>query len=216
MNYCQFRNDFIKRMCNSATPILPAEYQQVEYLQSSGTQYIDTGVLLSDNYERVEIKLNVTSANNKSRYFSSWSDGLNRGSIVTYGTSTNPLGSVYVGSTGYSITNTATNTDYTIDLTADNGTLTGSYCGINVNKSYNNSVVTNYKIGLFCEFSNLGVGGQCYAKIYYFRLHTSRGLARDFVPCYRKSDSKPGMYDLVTDTFFTNAGTGEFIVGNNV
>lgn len=32
------------------------------------------------------------------------------------------------------------------------------------------------------------------------------------IPCVRKSDSKPGMYDTVTKTFYTNAGTGEFIV----
>lgn len=39
-------------------------------------------------------------------------------------------------------------------------------------------------------------------------------LVRYFVPCYRKSDNKPGMYDLVTDSFFTNRGTGEFDYGD--
>lgn len=217
MNKCELLNLTIQRLATGgATPILPPEYQQVEYLQSTGTQYVDTGILLSDNYERVEVKLNVTSANNRSRYFSSWSDSLNRGAIIAYGTSTNPLGNIYVGSTDYSITNTAINTDYTIDLTADNGLLTGSYCGVNVNKSYNGSVVTGYKIGLFCEFNNQGASGQCTAKIYYFRLHTSAGLQRDYIPCYRKLDNKPGMYDIVNDTFYTNAGTGEFTAGNNV
>lgn len=30
------------------------------------------------------------------------------------------------------------------------------------------------------------------------------------IPSVRNSDNKPGMYDLVTNTFFTNEGEGEF------
>ena len=41
-------------------------------------------------------------------------------------------------------------------------------------------------------------------------------LIYDFIPCYRKSDNVAGMYDLVSEQFFTNVGTGEFIVGPNV
>ena len=36
------------------------------------------------------------------------------------------------------------------------------------------------------------------------------------VPCYRKSDNVIGAYDTVTDTFYTNAGTGTFTKGNDV
>ena len=38
-------------------------------------------------------------------------------------------------------------------------------------------------------------------------------LTRDFVPVIRKSDNKPGMWDKVTRTFYTNAGSGEFNYG---
>lgn len=41
-------------------------------------------------------------------------------------------------------------------------------------------------------------------------------LLRDMIPCYRKSDSAIGMFDLVSQTFFTNAGTGVFTVGEDV
>ena len=33
------------------------------------------------------------------------------------------------------------------------------------------------------------------------------------VPCYRKLDGKPGMYDLVRNVFFTSRGTSEFDIG---
>ena len=32
-------------------------------------------------------------------------------------------------------------------------------------------------------------------------------------PVYRKSDSKPGMYDIINNRFYTNQGSGEFFVG---
>ena len=41
-------------------------------------------------------------------------------------------------------------------------------------------------------------------------------LVRNFIPCYRKSDTEIGLYDLVNDVFYTNAGSGTFIKGNDV
>ena len=36
---------------------------------------------------------------------------------------------------------------------------------------------------------------------------------REFVPCYRKSDSEPGVYELYTHTFYPNEGIGTLIAG---
>ena len=47
---------------------------------------------------------------------------------------------------------------------------------------------------------------------YYFKINDRC----EFIPCYRKSDDKPGMYDLITKQFFINQGEGEFLVGPNV
>ena len=45
-----------------------------------------------------------------------------------------------------------------------------------------------------------------------FRVTNLGNSKLDLIPCIRKFDSKPGMYDTVSKTFYTNAGTGEFIV----
>lgn len=218
MNYCRFRNDFIKRMAHAggATPILPPEYQQVQWLQSTGTQYINTGIVIPSNYERLEIKLQCGSYSSNSRYFGSWSDS-NKASIIGYSNS-GPLDQIYLGRTTVNVTTTQSGIDYTIDVTADNGTITGVWCRANVNATYSGLVGAYQSASRReCIFAQLTNGIQYgSAKIYYYRLHTSNGLACDFVPCYRKRDNKPGMYDLVTNTFFTNAGTGEFITGNPV
>lgn len=48
-------------------------------------------------------------------------------------------------------------------------------------------------------------------RVYSLKIWNSIGvLLGDFVPCVRKADSKPGIYNLVTGGFFTNQGTGEF------
>ena len=42
------------------------------------------------------------------------------------------------------------------------------------------------------------------------KIWDNNALIRDYIPVIRNSDNKPGMYDRVTKTFFTNQGTGEF------
>lgn len=39
---------------------------------------------------------------------------------------------------------------------------------------------------------------------------------RNFIPCYRRSDNVIGLYDLVENKFYTNAGTGNFLKGPDV
>lgn len=47
----------------------------------------------------------------------------------------------------------------------------------------------------------------------FYRIWENNILIRDMRPCVRISDNKPGMYDLVNDAFYTNAGPGEFTWG---
>ena len=49
-----------------------------------------------------------------------------------------------------------------------------------------------------------------YNRRYRVKIRDTWTLVRDFVPCYRKSDSVIWMYDLVNKQFYTNAWTGTF------
>jgi hypothetical protein len=53
-------------------------------------------------------------------------------------------------------------------------------------------------------------------KIYRAELYNGSIKVIDMFPVYRKSDGKPGMYDVIRNTFYTNAGSGEFILGPTV
>lgn len=50
-------------------------------------------------------------------------------------------------------------------------------------------------------------------KVYYLQITEGMNLVRNFIPARRDSDGVLGMYDTVTNTFFTNSGTGNFIAG---
>lgn len=50
-------------------------------------------------------------------------------------------------------------------------------------------------------------------KLYHFKIWLDDNLRFNGIPARRDSDGEIGMYDTVTNTFFTNSGTGEFIGG---
>lgn len=50
-------------------------------------------------------------------------------------------------------------------------------------------------------------------RIAYLRLHDAGKLVRDFVPVLSLSDSKSGLYDRLSGKFYENKGTGAFLSG---
>ena len=52
--------------------------------------------------------------------------------------------------------------------------------------------------------------------LYNLRFYNNSEVVEDFVPCYRKADSVPGLYDVVNHIFYTNSGSGSFTVGRDI
>ena len=46
-----------------------------------------------------------------------------------------------------------------------------------------------------------------------FKDNATQKIIQDFVPCQRKSDNMVGMWERVSQTFFTNSGSGTFLAG---
>ena len=180
-------------------PRLPVAYQEVEYLESTGTQWIDTGYTHSGNciysvscalmsrtpaYQQVvgrmgdntHIGCNSGGMSWQSRYSSGFS---NPGSPVTIGTK-------------YSVT--LARGEFTVDGT---------------------SYPFTPAVGVYAETKVLfGLGSW---RVYAFGVIELPGTpVRDLVPVVRKSDSMAGMYDHISEQFFTNQGTGDFLVGPNI
>lgn len=79
------------------------------------------------------------------------------------------------------------------------------------NNEWINPLGSTYKLLFFPHSSRY-----FYGKLFYCSFSIKDELIRNFIPCYRKADNEAGMYDLVSGEFYTNAGTGSFIVGPDV
>ena len=51
---------------------------------------------------------------------------------------------------------------------------------------------------------------------YYVKIWNNGTQVREMIPCYRKSDTVIWMYDLINNTFYTNAWSGSFLKWGNV
>ena len=186
---------------------LPAGYTQVEYLQSTGTQYIDVGFKPNQDTRAI---LDVNSA-------------LVSGPVWLFGARTSASSKAYnflcYGSKYRSDYNDNSSTSLTINpsgrFTIDKDK--------NVTK-INGSTASTITYGAFrCEynlflFSNNNAGAAnsgASISIYSCKIYDNGVLVRDMVPA-RNSSGTLGMYDLVGGTFYTNAGSGTFTAGADI
>lgn len=198
--------------------ILPNEYQQVEYIESTGTQYIDTGVIWDGNNQKISGKVSITA-----RTSSGGSSG---------GMALSPLikeGGYYFGlairnSDQYPngrFLNGAKYVDFDFDAQIDtiyNYIIDGNMAYINGSKVATTNSASKSKTNMY-EFARNTDGATTiyqYKKLYNLTIYQNNELVRDFIPCYRKSDNVIGLYDLVTNTFYTNQGTGIFLKGADI
>lgn len=188
-----------------ATPI-PDEYQLVEYLENNGSQYIDLPYY-PHTYTEVTTMFYPFRATGNDGVFGSigwYEDRNNSYSIGTW------MGKYVVdrGSQRFS-----TNASVVIGL--------WSKISLKPEGFYlNDSLVQPLNGEAFSSRNNLRIFSRTAVhlpgvmRISYFKVSDS-SVNIDLYPVYRKSDSKPGMYDIVNHQFYTNSGPGEFLVGPN-
>lgn len=187
----------------NTTSRLPSGYTEVEYLESTGTQYIDTGVDNNTNSIKLYTTIQVTVPASASAYALGYYTN-NQGQFFLYRSGTVwqwAWRCSYLNSTGVFDTNKHSHIFY-----------------VENNIAY-------YKLDgqIVSQHSTDRAGGRIYiagnkhnqstVRTFTAAIDDGNTVKRNFVPCYRNSDNKPGMYDTMTGTFYTNAGSGEFSVG---
>lgn len=184
---------------------LPSAYQEVEYIGSTGTQYINTG-FIPDQDTKVDITFKFNSFNNLKMLFGARISNSSNSFAVGL-TSSNKIRDTYNNSGSVEI-GTYDTQKHTIIKDKNNTYLddvlvrTYSYASFTPN-------LTMFLFGTNASEGNIGTY-LIQAIIYGCRIYDNDVLARDLVPCYRKSDNKPGMFDVVNKVFYVNQGTGEF------
>ena len=181
---------------------LPSWYQEVEYIESSGTQWIDTWYNPTWN-TTCEIKF----------YVKSWSgvwifgvdtDWLNksysvfRDRVFVYGTQT----ARQSGGTNYLLNNTLYVLEHKNDKVYLNWTLDYTFTHESFTSQYSTSIFAKKRWNNIEAYSSI--------KLYYMKIWDDWMLVRDFVPCYRTEDDVIWLYDKVNNVFYTNSWTWTF------
>lgn len=186
--------------------ILPEIYQEVEFIQSTGTQFIDTDFIPNQDtgvyldFQLMEIYGSFLFGTRIDTGTQAYTFNISGGNFVTvYGTKIMGFISADTNRHIYIREKNIARLDH-----------------IRVN----NSVQTfnaPYSLLLLATNQQNNYGYlPSKAKVYSFKIYDNETLIRDFIPCYRKSDNVAGMYDIANNKFYTNAGTGDFIVGDDV
>lgn len=193
--------------------VMDTKYKRLEYIQSTGTQYIDTGYYLQSNTLKVKTKFNCDFTNQAEKDFIGNQDNTtNRFVIGTYQGKIFAYSRKQSGSFNTLFSSNIFSGQQTIDLEVfydwNNHTRTIIANGITTEGDYDHDISpSNSKISLF----NNGVQGNFFiGKTYFIQIYDNGILVRNFIPVLRKSDNEIGMLDLVEGKFYPNAGTGKF------
>lgn len=190
---------------------LPEGYTQVEYLQSSGTQYIDIGFKPNqDTRIVIDFTALTTSAN-------AYAYGMRGDSAHN----TNPrFGAIFK--------NASVRVDYgngngaTLPLTL---TVGGRYkldqnkntCALNASTATNSTATFQCPNPAYLFAINEGGTAKYFATIKFYsgQVYDNGALIRNFVPA-RNAAGTPGLYDTVNGVFYTNKGSGTFTAGADI
>jgi len=194
---------------------LPSAYKEVEYIQSNGNQYIDTGVLFNHGIKITASMAWVSKSGalfgartdtDATRFYVTWYNnnvdfgyGADYQASISY-TEGDRLDLIYDTSQGGASSFEITNYEYTRQVTS----------------RYIETNVTGY-IFAYHRASDNSVVAKSAAKFYSMVIEDENGnVLFNGVPCYRNADGEIGIYDLATSTFLTNLGSGTFSKGADV
>lgn len=215
----------LEELTEIVDPNVPDDYDVLEYIQSSGTQYVETDVI-PDKYTCVRIKFRVPSlptGSNEWGLFGTDVSGNQAQSFMATITSSKVICRQYyaVPNTKYDYFEPSANRIDTLAFGGGNMcfssgnyvmVLTHSQGGNTEIDYYNNAA--NLKLYLFALNSSnspLLLGSFQLLGCDMFNNVTGEALG-DFVPVKRKSDNEVGVYNKVTKVFCPNKGTDPFII----
>lgn len=191
---------------------LPTGYKRVEYLESDGNQYIDTGLKGGLDTFGVETKVYV---NNSAYYYvlgnfnQTGQCGLMRRSSDT----TKVIFIYYVSSNSTVVSLGTVNSEIVFSNKNNQIISNGVVKGTMPN---NTSKLQNSNLCLFG--TSIGTKFDASGKVYYLKIYsdlTQTNLIMDLIPCL-DNNNVPCMYDKISGNTFYNAGTGTFSYGTVV
>ena len=204
---------------------LPAGYKRCEYIEGTGTQFIDLGSIPIGEKSGFRIRLNITSDTGSNAFggyvpntenFSYF--GLRNGYACfftsNYSTSTNNP----VANFGEILYGTDIEYAYKYDNVRSLFSIQTNGIEIGTSRTF---TMPNSSFALFSFKDANGIIRRAESqvakmKLMLFEVFSGENIQAKLLPCIRLEDQSAGMYDIVSDTFFGNVGTGSFVAGNKV
>ena len=203
------------QVCYSKNTI-PSTYTELDYIESSGTQYIDSGYKASSN-TGVYADFQYNSTTDTQRLFGIDANA-NVNDTISYSfyVSSNKFGYSYQNNIGNRVnTNVSVGTNrHTVSFNKNNDKKLyiddgNTYSG-NLSSNPTNTSTQNVYIMANNRINTNVVDSYSKVRIYSFQIYESGTLVRNYVPAKRNSDNELGLYETINDVFYENSGTGSF------
>jgi hypothetical protein len=185
---------------------LPDGYTQLEYIQSSGSQYINTGFKPNQD-TKISITVDFPLSGTAWLYGGRTSAGSNSLGFLCEG------GNHYRFDYASSINELATKPTgkFTIDSDKNKCYINGELVFTATYTTFTSPV----NMYIFNNNNNGSLSGGSSAKLYNCSIYDNGVLIRSFIPC-KNASGTVGLYDSVNNQFYQNAGSGTFIAGPEV
>ena len=182
---------------------LPSGYTEVEYIQSSGTQYINAGFKPNQNTKVVADAEWLDSANYPMLF------GVYESTTTQFAVYYQANWHAWVGGKELTITGgyqgrKSVSLDNALFVVSGTSTTTGG-----------GSFSATAPMYIFA-LNHAAAGSALYhssIRLYSLQVYDNGTLVRYFVPC-KNASGAAGLYDIVNDVFYGNAGSGTFAVGS--
>lgn len=190
-------------------------YIPVPYIESSGTQYIDTGWKPSNINFKVECRFQIRGTAADQTIFGCHGARLTLNAMVGV-----PRWQMGVGGAWYNTDHSscAINGNIRATITSSSGSQT---LKINSTAMPTTGTATSlsspaYNVTLFGQNDGSAVNYKTTGRMYSFKAWEGGTLVRDMIPAIQLSTGKFGMWDLVTKRFYGNSGSGRLGIAKAV
>lgn len=182
---------------------LPDEYKRLEYIEGTGTQYTATDIY-PDDTTTIEIKFSASQAKTPHAIV-----GFNNGATDAFWffVSGNQMVLDYGSGAGYNrISGGSLFENRVYDFEIGNRYVK--------NLDTKETILSSSQVSFPQKTTPIyifGASDHFIGKIYGCKIMKSYNLVADLVPCIRLSDNSAGFYDLISQKFYGNSGTGWFL-----
>lgn len=192
---------------------LPSGYTQLEYIESSGTQYINTGFKPKSS-TKVMMDFQVMAQPKSHQIIFGERTSYSDTDQFVLGYTGHKSPAVWRSDFGSSQVSFPSTVLWSTRMTAVRN---GPDCTLNGTAVKNSSAVfsSTHNLFLLTNNDNEMAAGHISAKLFSCQIFDGDVRARSFVPC-KNASGAVGLYDTVDGQFYANAGTGSFTAGPEV